>query len=65
MVMETTAKVTCDVRDCKNLANYYVATKQKGGKLFLCKQCLGKINARPPKSPANKIKKQQEQKQMM
>ncbi|MCM1289958.1 MAG: hypothetical protein NC132_04595 [Corallococcus sp.] len=68
MLNKTTLKTKCDVTDCKNLAECYVAAKGKIGKFFLCADCLQKIATeasllRPPKSPKNTIKKIIEQKE--
>ena len=62
MIYSTTEKTKCDVRDCRNLASYYLPIKGKVGKLFLCKECCDKlykqaISMRTPKSPKNTIKK--------
>ena len=62
MITATTDKTKCDVRDCRNMAQYVLPCKGRGGKFFLCKQCAEKIadaiNAeRTPKSPKNAIKK--------
>ena len=55
-------KVTCDVKDCKNIASFCLPSKGKAGRFFVCADCLEKIvkeamAARTPKSPKNTIKK--------
>ena len=62
MIYSTTEKTKCDVKDCKNMATWYVAVKGKSGKLFLCEECRDKlykeaIATHTPKSPKNTIKK--------
>ena len=58
-------KTKCDVRDCKNDAEYQFATKGRAGKCFLCSKCLAELTnqgatLRVPKSPKNTIKKKME-----
>ena len=69
MLTTITNKIKCDVRDCKNDASYFFATKGRNGKFFLCAKCLAELSAqgqavtnRVPKSPKNTIKKQMERK---
>ena len=67
MLTTITNKTKCDVKDCKNDAVYYFATKGRMGKCFVCAQCLDKLisqgrTLRTPKSPQNTIKKQMERK---
>ena len=62
MVTTTTVKTKCDVRDCKNMAEYAFETKGRQGKCYLCKNCYEQIldegrKSRVPKSPQNTIKK--------
>ena len=65
MIAKTTVKTKCDVRDCKNAAEYAFETKGRQGRCFLCKDCLEQLlnegrKLRVPKSPQNAIKKQQD-----
>ena len=65
MVTKTTAKTKCDVKDCKNGAEFAFDTKGRQGKCYLCKQCYETLleegrRLRVPKSPQNSIKKQQD-----
>ena len=65
MLTKITSKTKCDVRDCKNDAEFFYATKGRVGKCFLCSKCLAELTAqgtvlRTPKSPANAIKKKME-----
>ena len=65
MLQGITNKTKCDVRDCKNDADYQFATKGRAGKCFLCKKCLAELTAQGktlsvPKSPQNAIKKKME-----
>ena len=67
MLTTITNKTKCDVKDCKNDAAYFFATKGRMGKCFLCSKCLTELTAqertlRVPKSPKNTIKKQMERK---
>ena len=62
MIIKTTEKTKCDVRDCKNTAHCYVPAKGRVGKFFLCKQCFDALASEvlrtvTPKSPKNTIKK--------
>ena len=63
MVTKTTAKTKCDVKDCKNSAEFAFETKGRQGRCFLCKPCYEALieegrKLRVPKSPCNAIKKQ-------
>ena len=63
MVTKTTAKTKCDVKDCKNSAEFAFETKGRQGRCFLCRACYEKLleegrKQRVPKSPQNAIKKQ-------
>ena len=65
MVTKTVTKVRCDVRDCKNVAEYTFEIKGRQGKFFICRECLETLidegrKLRVPKSPKNVIKKQLE-----
>ena len=65
MVTKTTANTKCDVKDCKNAAEYSFETKGRQGRCYLCRDCLEKLlesgrKLRVPKSPQNAIKKQQD-----
>ena len=67
MLTTITNKIKCDVKDCKNDATYFFATKGRVGKCFLCSHCLAELTAQGktfsvPKSPKNAIKKQMERK---
>ena len=67
MITATTDKTKCDVRDCRNMAQYVLPCKGRGGKFFLCKQCAEKIaddiNAeRTTKSHKKAIKKMKDKK---
>ena len=69
MITKITNKTKCDVKDCKNDATYFFATKGRVGKCFLCSKCLAEliaqgtaVSVRVPKSPKNTIKKQMERK---
>ena len=67
MLTPITNKTKCDVRDCKNDAEFSFATKGRAGKCFLCSNCLTELTAqgrtlRVPKSPKNTIKMKMEQK---
>ncbi len=62
MVIKTETKTKCDVKDCKNNASFFVPSKARNGKFFLCKSCYENIveqamKARTPRSPKNAIKK--------
>lgn len=62
MIYPTTDKTKCDIKDCKNNAEFYLLAKGRSGKFFLCKDCLEKLyksllTHRTPKSPKNTIKK--------
>ena len=65
MIEKTTAKTKCDVKDCKNAAEFAFETKGRQGRCFLCRPCYETLldegrKLRVPKSPCNAIKKQQE-----
>ena len=65
MVTKTTANTKCDVRDCKNTAEYAFEIKGRQGRCYLCKECFERLldegrKLRVPKSPQNPIKKQQD-----
>ena len=67
MLTPITSKIKCDVRDCKNDAEFKFATKGRAGKCFLCSRCLAELskqgrNVTVPKSPTNTIKKKMEMK---
>lgn len=67
MLTQMTSKTKCDVRDCKNDAEFSYAIKGRAGKCFLCSKCLAELakQARTvtvPQSPKNTIKKKMEQK---
>ena len=62
MIYSTTERTKCDVRDCKNMARWYIPSKGKTGKYFLCNECCEKlykaaIVQMTPKSPKNTIKR--------
>lgn len=63
MINAITTKTKCDVRDCKNDAQFCFETKGRQNKCFLCAQCLARLSAdgramTVPKSPKNAIKRQ-------
>ena len=65
MLQPITNKTKCDVRDCKNNAEYQFAIKGRAGRCYLCSKCLSDIAGeglapRVPKSPQNTIKKKME-----
>ena len=65
MLTPITNKTKCDIKDCKNDAEYQFATKGRVGKCFLCLKCLEELitqgaTLRVPKSPKNTIKKKME-----
>ena len=67
MLTPITNKTKCDVKDCKNDADYQFATKGRAGKCFLCSKCLEQLSSqgmalRAPKSPKNTIKRKMEMK---
>ena len=67
MLNQITSKTKCDVRDCKNDATYFIATKGLLGRCYVCAKCLEELCAQgrtvtTPKSPKNAIKKQMERK---
>ena len=62
MLTPITSKTKCDVRDCKNDAEFTFATKGRVGKCFICSKCLAELTKQGkavvvPKSPTNTIKK--------
>ena len=62
-----THKTKCDVRDCRNDAEYAFPVKGIIGKCYLCASCLADIvkqcpTQRTPKSPANTIKRKMDEK---
>ncbi len=66
MLIKTETKTKCDVRDCKNDAQYCFAVKGRGGKCFVCDKCLAVLvgdgrKATVPKSPQNALKRRMEQ----
>ena len=68
MIFTTTIKTKCDVKNCKNDADYFFETKGRVGKCFICKSCYDALvndalKKRAPKSPQNTIKKLMEQKE--
>lgn len=67
MLNSITNTTKCDMRDCKNDAQYFVPVKGRVGKFFICPQCLEQLSVEgraitTPKSPKNTIKKQMERK---
>ena len=67
MLTTITNTTKCDMRDCKNDAQYFVQVKGRVGKCFFCPQCLAELSVEgrvltTPKSPKNTIKKQMERK---
>ena len=65
MLTQITNKTKCDVKDCKNDAEFTFATKGRNGRCFLCLKCLAELTAEgkkltTPKSPQNAIKKKME-----
>ena len=63
MLTNTTVKTKCDVKDCKNPAEFAFETKGRQGRCYLCEACLEQLlnegrKLRVPKSPKNAIKKQ-------
>lgn len=68
MLYTTEAKTKCDVKNCKNAADYYFEVKGRAGKCFLCGQCFDALvsdalKKRAPKSPVNSIRKQMSKKE--
>lgn len=62
MINKLISKVKCDVKNCKNNADYHFEIKGKSGKFFICNKCVEQLCAevtarRIPKSPANTIKR--------
>ncbi|MBQ2723404.1 MAG: hypothetical protein IJF72_01985 [Clostridia bacterium] len=43
MITKTTYKTSCDVKNCRNTADYCFETKGKMSRTYLCKECLAKI----------------------
>ena len=67
MLTPITNKTKCDVKDCKNDADYQFATKGRAGKCFLCLKCLAELATQGktvtvPKSPQNTIKRKMDMK---
>lgn len=67
MINTISTNVKCDVKNCKNNAEFYFETKGRGGRTFLCDECLQKLLSETrlrcvPKSPQNSIKRKLEQK---
>ena len=65
MIEKNLYRVTCDVKNCKNIADFCFSAKGRGGKFYLCKGCLQQMaddNSKliVPKSPKNAIKKAME-----
>ena len=65
MLTPITNKTKCDVRDCKNNAEFQFDVKGRAGKCFLCSKCLKELTdqataVRVPKSPKNTIRKKME-----
>ncbi|MBO5772493.1 MAG: hypothetical protein J6R37_01665 [Clostridia bacterium] len=62
MITKSTYKTTCDVKNCRNIAEYCFETKGKMGKTYLCRECLEKIirfgvENKKVKSVVNAVKK--------
>ena len=67
MIFKTDVRIKCDVRDCKNMAEYAFETKGRQGRCYLCKNCYEQMldegrKLRVPKSPQNTIKKKLDKK---
>lgn len=65
MIQPITNKTKCDVRDCKNDAEFSFPIKGRAGRCFLCSKCLTELTFEGkahtiPKSPKNTIKKKME-----
>lgn len=68
MIFTATVKTKCDVKNCKNDAEYFFETKGRNGKCFLCKHCYDALASdalkkRVPKSPKNTIRKLMDEKE--
>ena len=66
MLTQISNKTKCDVRDCKNDAEFQFAVKGRG-RCCLCNKCLAELAAQGrtvtvPKSPKNTIKRKMEMK---
>ncbi len=62
MICKVTSKTKCDVKNCKNDADFYFEVKGISGRCFVCAKCLERLRddapSKPtPKSPANTIKR--------
>ena len=62
MIEKTQYQITCDVRNCRNTADFCFSVKGRVGKVHLCKQCVKLLGddctkIHTPKSPKNAIKK--------
>ena len=67
MIEKTQYQISCDVRNCKNTAEFCFSVKGRVGKVHLCEQCVRLLGndcakLRTPKSPKNAIKKAMEDK---
>ncbi len=67
MIEKTKYQITCDVKNCKNTAEYCFSVKGRIGKVHLCPCCVKQLGADcgkiyTPKSPKNAIKKAMEDK---
>lgn len=64
LLQKNNAKVQCDVRNCKNVANYYFETKGRVGRCYLCADCYNQLapsnSEKAPPSPQNTIKRKME-----
>lgn len=68
MIYTAAIKTKCDVKNCKNAADYYFETKGRAGKCFICRQCFeaftdDAVKLRAPKSPKNSIRKKMDEKE--
>lgn len=67
LIFKNSAKTKCDVRCCKNAADYFIPSKNVSGRFYLCSECLERVFSsadRPaPKSPQNAIKRLSEKKE--
>ncbi len=62
MITENTFRVTCDVKNCKNIADFTLPAKGRMGHFYICEECLKKLakeyaDRTVPKSPENAVKK--------
>lgn len=62
MIDKNIYRVTCDVKNCKNIAEFVFTAKGRMGKFYICRECLSKLAGDysklvVPKSPKNVIKK--------